>query len=214
MKGLIPGISKKREGDSCWSRDKLCSGSTIWTNVVHLSIPLSVRASFFIHLRGNTASSDLPSSLATNCFTLACQTELARMWISRVESRFERNEHSPTELIGFVSPPPSFPDPLFRWKYHESRGRSNFVGKRERKRRERFQDCIDNKKGVNWFRRKNINLFGDSGGFIGVVPSGPIPRDERLFLWHRSVFTKWTGYFECAGVYSIRITVSLDCIMV
>lgn len=119
-----------------------------------------------------------------------------------------------TELIGFVSPPPSFPDPLFRWEYHESRGRSNFVWKRERKRRERFQDCIDNKKGVNWFRRKNINLFGDSGGFIGVVPSGPIPRDERLFLWHRSVFTKWTGYFECAGVYSIRITVSLDCIMV
>lgn len=198
MKRLIPGISKKREGDSCWSRDKLCSGSTIWTNVVHLSIPLSARASFFIHLRGNTASSDLPSSLATNCFTLACQTELARMWISRVESRFERNEHSPTELIGFVSPPPSFPDPLFRW---ESRGRSNFVGKRERKRRERFQDCIDNKKGVNWFRRKNINLFGDSGGFIGVVPSGPIPRWAPLFMAPQC-FHEMNGLFRvCRGIF-------------
>lgn len=98
---------KKKEGGRyrCWSRDKLCSGSTIWTNVVHLSIPLSARASFFIHLRGNTASSDLSSSLPTNCFTLACQT---RSGSSR-ECEFlgwnlERNEHSPTELIGLVSP--------------------------------------------------------------------------------------------------------------
>lgn len=64
------------------------------------------------------------------------------------------------------------------------------LGKGKEKEERDFQDCIDNKKGVNWFRRKNINLFEDSGGFIGVVPSGPIPRDERLFLWHRTVFTK------------------------
>ena len=154
---------KKKEGGRyrCWSRDKLCSGSTIWTNVVHLSIPLSARASFFIHLRGNTASSDLSSSLPTNCFTLACQT---RSGSSR-ECEFlgwnlERNEHSPTELIGLVSPSVSLRSVVSLGISRISRGRSNFLEeekrKKERKGEKKGRDCIDNKKGVNWFRRKNI----------------------------------------------------------
>lgn len=32
--------------------------------------------------------------------------------------------------------------------------------KGKKKKREVSGDCIDNKKGVNWFRRKNINLRG------------------------------------------------------
>lgn len=72
------------------------------------------------------------------------------------------------------------------------------LSRKEKKKREKGEgkeertDCkrIDNKKGVNWFRRKNINLLEDNWDLSGVVLSGPIPRDERLFLWHRSVFAK------------------------
>lgn len=110
-RGSVPRIFKKRKEDSCWFRDKLCSASSyIWTNVVHLSTPLSVSTSFFIHLQGNTvfSVSYLPS-LATNCFTLACQTKLARTWISL---GLERNEQH--RINRFRLSLASFSDPLFR----------------------------------------------------------------------------------------------------
>lgn len=145
-RGSVPRIFKKRKEDSCWFRDKLCSASSyIWTNVVHLSTPLSVSTSFFIHLQGNTvfSVSYLPS-LATNCFTLACQTKLARTWIS-----LGWNVTSSTELIGFVSPSRLSPIPCFveisriSWSIKFCRERKRKKGEKEkgerrRKRRERF----------------------------------------------------------------------------
>lgn len=145
----VPRISKKRKGDSCWFRDKLCSASSyIWTNVVHLSTPLSVSTSFFIHLRGNTvfSVSYLPS-LATNCFTLACQTKLARTWISLGLGRNE--QHSPTELIGFVSPSRLSPIPCFvgisriSWSIKFCRERKKKRGRKEKeKKRERIVNVL------------------------------------------------------------------------
>ena len=167
------------------------------TNVVHLSVPVSVRASFFIHLKGNT----IPLSWNTpRLVPIASRSRLpvgrvlARMWISRLESRsnvtsvLQRNT-SRINRCRFLIRCIDFHGTWYHF----------IVTKRREEKWERgtlpprFWTCID-KQSVDWFRHSVKYKSPKVAGFIDVasprLPRFHESRDTVASFYDTAVFSR------------------------